>query len=210
MSDEMARIQEIFLDEATVVNRSAQVEHERKVAIYDLLENNHFKLFDGPEGPYILHLSIEENRLAFDIRSADDQPIKRFVLALSPFRAIVREYLMVCDSYFKAIKSSSPSQIEAIDMGRRGLHNDVSNNPGDELAALAWSWAALTHLDLAPEVVFHPDGYKGESAWLIGIYTNGNDIGVPLLQWMGMTVERHKAEEAEISPFPAMTRWLRE
>ncbi len=126
MSDEKACIQEIFLDEATVVNRSAQVEHERKVAVYDLLESNYFKLLAGPEGPYILHLSIEENRLAFDIRAADDQPIKRFMLALSPFRAIVREYLMVCDSYFKAIKSSSPSQIEAIDMGRRGLHNDGS------------------------------------------------------------------------------------
>ncbi|WP_414675618.1 UPF0262 family protein [Magnetovibrio sp.] len=129
MGDEMsdkARIQKIFLDEQTVVNRSPQVEHERKVAIYDLLENNHFSLIDGPEGPYTLRLSIEENRLAFDVRSVDDQPIKRFMLALSPFRSIVREYLMVCDSYYKAIKTSSPSQIEAIDMGRRGLHNDGS------------------------------------------------------------------------------------
>ena len=125
MSDK-ARITEIYLDEQTVVNRSPQVEHERKVAIYDLLENNHFSLIGGPEGPYILRLSIEENRLAFDVRNADDVPIKRFMLALSPFRSIVREYLMVCDSYFKAIKTSSPSQIEAIDMGRRGLHNDGS------------------------------------------------------------------------------------
>ena len=125
MSDK-ARIEKIFLDEQTVVNRSPQVEHERKVAIYDLLENNHFALIGGPEGPYMLRLSIEENRLAFDVRSIDDVPIKRFMLALSPFRSIVREYLMVCDSYFKAIKTSSPSQIEAIDMGRRGLHNDGS------------------------------------------------------------------------------------
>jgi len=125
MSDK-ARITKIFLDEHTVVNRSPQVEHERKVAIYDLLENNHFGLVDGPEGPYILRLAIEENRLAFDVRDANDQPIKRFMLALSPFRSIVREYLMVCDSYYKAITSSSPSQIEAIDMGRRGLHNDGS------------------------------------------------------------------------------------
>jgi len=129
MGDDMsskARIEKIFLDEQTVVNRSPQVEHERKVAIYDLLEDNHFSLINGPEGPYILRLSIEENRLAFDVRSAADVPIKRFMLALSPFRSIVREYLMVCDSYFKAIKTSSPSQIEAIDMGRRGLHNDGS------------------------------------------------------------------------------------
>jgi len=126
MSDN-ARIQEIHLDEQTVVNRSPQVVHERKVAIYDLLENNHFSLINGPEGPYILRLSIEENRLAFDVRSTTDQPLKRFVLALTSFRAIVREYLMVCDSYYKAIKTSSPSQIEAIDMGRRGLHNDGSD-----------------------------------------------------------------------------------
>lgn len=121
-----ARIKEIHLDEQTVVNRSPQVEHERKVAIYDLLENNHFHLIGGPEGPYVVRLSIEENRLAFDVRNENGEPIKRFMLALSPFRSIVREYLMVCDSYFKAIKSSSPSQIEAIDMGRRGLHNDGS------------------------------------------------------------------------------------
>jgi len=125
MSDK-TRIKEIYLDEHTVVNRSPQVEHERKVAIYDLLEDNLFKLIGGPEGPYVVRLSIEENRLAFDVRNENDEPIKRFMLALSPFRAIVREYLMVCDSYFKAIKTSSPSQIEAIDMGRRGLHNDGS------------------------------------------------------------------------------------
>ena len=125
MSDK-ARIKDIHLDEHTVVNRSPQVEHERKVAIYDLLEDNHFNLTGGPEGPYVVRLSIEENRLAFDVRDENDQPLKRFMLALSPFRAIVREYLMVCDSYYKAIKTSSPSQIEAIDMGRRGLHNDGS------------------------------------------------------------------------------------
>ena len=133
-----ARIEQIFLDERTVVNRSPQVEHERKagqaeavflqqVAIYDLLEENSFGLSGGPEGPYILHLSIEEGRLAFDVRDTHDQPLKSFILALTPFRSIVREYLMVCDSYYKAIKTASPSQIEAIDMGRRGLHNDGSD-----------------------------------------------------------------------------------
>lgn len=121
------RIANLILDERTVVNRSPQVEHERKVAIYDLLEENHFHLISGPDGPYVLHLSIEDNRLAFDVRDTEDKPLKSFLLALSPFRSIVREYLMVCDSYYKAIKSSSPSQIEAIDMGRRGLHNDGSD-----------------------------------------------------------------------------------
>ncbi|MEG3619505.1 UPF0262 family protein [Magnetovibrio sp. PR-2] len=122
-----ARIKEIYLDEASVVNRTPQVEHERKVAIYDLLEDNTFKLLEGPEGPYVLRLSIEENRLVFDVRNENDEPVKLFMLALSPFKSIVREYLMVCDSYFKAITNSSPSQIEAIDMGRRGLHNDGSD-----------------------------------------------------------------------------------
>ncbi|PCI41725.1 MAG: hypothetical protein COB46_02760 [Rhodospirillaceae bacterium] len=122
-----SRIQNIFLDERTVVNRTPQVEHERKVALFDLIEDNSFGLIGGPDGPYVLHLSIEENRLAFDVRDVHDKPLKRFILALSPFRSIVREYLMVCDSYYTAIKSSSPSQIEAIDMGRRGLHNDGSD-----------------------------------------------------------------------------------
>jgi len=121
-----SRIQNIFLDERTVVNRTPQVEHERKVAIFDLLDDNSFALSGGPQGPYVLHLSIEENRLAFDVRDIHDKPLKRFMLALSPFRSIVREYLMVCDSYYTSIKTASPSQIEAIDMGRRGLHNDGS------------------------------------------------------------------------------------
>ena len=133
MATDAARIERIFLDERTVVNRSQQVEHERKVAIYDLLEENHFHLIGGPDGPYVLRLSIEDNRLAFDVRDAKDQPLKSFILALSPFRSIVREYLMVCDSYYKAIKTSSPSQIEAIDMGRRGLHNDGSELLGQRL-----------------------------------------------------------------------------
>jgi len=125
-TSDTARIDKIFLDERTVVNRSPQVEHERKAAIYDLLEDNRFRLAGGPDGPYLLRLSIEEGRLAFDVRDPRDRPLRNFLLALTPFRAIVREYLMVCDSYYKAIKTASPSQIEAIDMGRRGLHNDGS------------------------------------------------------------------------------------
>jgi len=126
-STDTARIEQIFLDERTVVNRTPQVEHERKVAIYDLLDGNYFRLIDGPDGPYVLRLSIEDNRLAFDVRDVNHTPLKSFILALSPFRSIVREYLMVCESYYTAIKTASPSQIEAIDMGRRGLHNDGSD-----------------------------------------------------------------------------------
>lgn len=93
---------------------------------------------------------------------------------------------------------------------RNILHNDVSKNAGDELAALAWSWAALVHLNLAPEVVFHPNGYKGDSDWLIDIFSNGGNIGVPLLQWMGLTAEPDKAEKLGWKAFPQMQRWLRE
>jgi len=121
------RIANISLDEKSVVRRSAEVEHERAVAIYDLIEESEFRLVDGAEGPYNLHLSIEENRLVLDARDAQDQPLKRIVLAMTPFRRIIKDYFKVCESYFSAIKTSSPSQIEAIDMGRRGLHNEGSD-----------------------------------------------------------------------------------
>ena len=93
---------------------------------------------------------------------------------------------------------------------RERLFNDVSKNPGHEIASIAWSWAALKHLGLDPEVVFHPDGYRGESQWLIETFSNGGNLGVPLLQWMGFTAEPDKAEEWGLAPFPAMARWLRE
>lgn len=93
---------------------------------------------------------------------------------------------------------------------RSTSYNDVSKNAGDELAALAWSWAALVYLNLPPEVVFHPNGYKGESDWLIATFNSGGNIGVPLLQWMGLTAEPHKAENLGWKAFPQMHRWLRE
>jgi uncharacterized protein (UPF0262 family) len=121
---ERQRIANITLDERTVVRRSPQVEHERKVAIYDLLEENYFALIGDFVGPYDLHLSIAENRLVFDVRTVERLPLARFGLPLAPFRTIVRDYFLVCESYYSAIKTASPSQIEAIDMGRRGLHNE--------------------------------------------------------------------------------------
>ncbi|MBT4932704.1 MAG: UPF0262 family protein [Rhodospirillaceae bacterium] len=133
MADQQ-RIAEIFLDERSVVSRSAQVDHERKVAIYDLLEENRFKLTGDFPGPFHLHLSIAENRLIFDVRDTDDKELARFTQPLSPLRSVVKDYFMVCDSYFKAIKVSSPSQIEAIDMGRRGLHNEGADILKERLA----------------------------------------------------------------------------
>ena len=121
------RIVNITLDERSVVRRNPDVEHERAVAIYDLLEENHFAPVGDYQGPYNLHLAIEENRLLFDIRSQDDSPLGKVTLPLSPFRRIVKHYFTVCETYFQAIKTASPSRIEAIDMGRRGLHDEGSN-----------------------------------------------------------------------------------
>ena len=118
------RIANIFLDEKSVIRRSPQVEHERKVAIYDLLEENEFGLVDGDAGPYNLHLGIEDNRMVFDVRDEEDSAVKRLTLPGSTFRKIVKDYFLICESYFDAIKTKTPSQIEAIDMARRGLHNE--------------------------------------------------------------------------------------
>ncbi len=123
----------ITLDERSVVRRSPQIEHERQVAIYDLLEENEFKPVGDFDGPYNLHLRIEENRLIFDIRSENDTPLTQCALPVTVFRKIVKDYFMVCDSYFEAIKIKTPSQIEAIDMGRRGLHNEGADVLRDRL-----------------------------------------------------------------------------
>jgi uncharacterized protein (UPF0262 family) len=120
------RIASITLDEHTVVRRSPDIEHERAVAIFDLLEENYFKPASGRAGPYDLHLSIEENRLNIAVRSQVDGESETIVLPLAPFRGIVRDYFMVCESYYEAIRRSSLSQIEAVDMGRRSLHNEGS------------------------------------------------------------------------------------
>ncbi|MES1991844.1 MAG: UPF0262 family protein [Pseudomonadota bacterium] len=120
------RIAELVLDERTVMRRSPDVEHERKVAIFDLLEENSFTPQGSDGGPYLLHLAIEENRLVFDIRLEDNQPHGKIMLSLSPFRKIIKDYFLICESYYDAIKTAAPAQIEAIDMGRRGLHNEGS------------------------------------------------------------------------------------
>ncbi|MCC3304354.1 UPF0262 family protein [Sneathiella sp. HT1-7] len=127
MSDTQ-HIAKIALDEKTVVRRNADIEHERKVAIFDILDQNSF-IVNGFEndGPYSLHLSIEDNRLIIDVRSEDDaNELVRIPLPVISFRRIIKDYFHVCESYFDAIKSASPSKIEAIDMGRRGLHNEGS------------------------------------------------------------------------------------
>jgi uncharacterized protein (UPF0262 family) len=131
---ETKRIVRVTLDERTVVRRSPEVEHERAVAIFDLLEENFFAPVDHAGGPYSLHLGIEENRLVIDIRTEADEPLGRVALALSSFRRVVKDYFTVCESYYAAIKRASPAQIEAIDMGRRGLHNEGAELLRDRLA----------------------------------------------------------------------------
>jgi len=124
------RLVNIELDQATLANPSPDVEHERRVAIFDLLEDNTFAVVDEAKhlatGPYHLQLSIEEGRLVFDIANNKEQQCAVFGLSVKPFRRIVKDYFLVCESYFEAIKTATPSQIEAIDMGRRGLHDDGS------------------------------------------------------------------------------------
>lgn len=120
------RIANLTLDEKSVIRRSPDVEHERAVAIYDLLEENHFAPAVDEPGPYNLHLSIEENRLILDIRDRADRPLLRVPVSTAPFRKLIKDYFTVCESYFNAIKTASPSKIEAIDMGRRALHNEGS------------------------------------------------------------------------------------
>lgn len=126
MSDSRHRIVKIDLDERTVVRRNPDVEHERAVAIFDLLEENQFELVGEFAGPYHLNLSIEENRLVLDVRAEDGGAAAKVMLPLSPFRTVVKDYFTVCESYYAAIKGSSLTQIEALDMGRRGLHNEGS------------------------------------------------------------------------------------
>ncbi|MBV8838008.1 MAG: UPF0262 family protein, partial [Alphaproteobacteria bacterium] len=120
------RLVKVTLDEGSIGRSSPDIEHERAVAIYDLIEDNSFAPADHDGGPFTLHLSITENRLAFDVREESGAPVIAHLLSLTPFRRIVKDYFLICDSYYKAIRTATPSQIEAIDMGRRGLHNEGS------------------------------------------------------------------------------------
>lgn len=122
------RIVAINLDERTVVRRSPEVEHERAVAIFDILEDNSFAPVGHTGGPYDLHLSIEDRqRLVLDIRHEDGAEVARVTMSLTPFRRLIKDYFQICESYFDAIKRLSPARIETIDMARRGLHNEGSD-----------------------------------------------------------------------------------
>ena len=123
---EQACLVEVTLDEASIGRNNAEVEHEREVAIFDLLERNAFALEGHDGGPYTLHLSLADNRLVFTVGDTDRAPIQHVMLSLSPFRRLVKDYFLICESYYQAIKTQPASKIEAIDMGRRGIHDEGS------------------------------------------------------------------------------------
>ena len=116
----------ITLDEATVESHSREIEQEREIAIYDLLEGNFFEPVGSSGGPYLLYLGVSEGRLIFDIRLVDDTPHGRIMLSLTPLRRVIKDYFLICESYYRAIREAPLSQIEALDMGRRGVHDEGS------------------------------------------------------------------------------------
>ena len=124
------RIKDITLDDRTILWRSADVEQERRIAIFDLLEENSFRPLrdypDGYQGPYVLHLGVEEGRLVLAIAREDGSPLETLILSLGTLRRPIKDYFAICDSYYEAIRNATPQQIETVDMARRGIHNDAA------------------------------------------------------------------------------------
>ncbi len=124
--DPKKRLTAVTLDETSIGRGGPEQEHERAIAIYDLVEANEFAIPNHDGGPYTIHLSLITNKLALDIRDHEGAPVIMHILSLTPFRRVIKDYFLICESYYNAIRSASPSQIEAIDMGRRGLHNEAA------------------------------------------------------------------------------------
>ncbi|MEJ1161770.1 UPF0262 family protein [Prosthecomicrobium sp. N25] len=129
-----ARLVEVVLDENSIARSTPDVEHERAVAIYDLIEENVFAPHGHDGGPYRLRLSLVESKMMLEISDTASDGRFTHILSLTPFRKIVKDYFLVCESYYAAIRTASPGQIEAIDMGRRGLHNEGSRVLMERLA----------------------------------------------------------------------------
>jgi uncharacterized protein (UPF0262 family) len=120
------RIARIEIDETSLAPASPDALHERRVAILDILEANWFRLVGASAGPYDLRLAGSDGRLVFEVRDLERRPVRAHVLSLTPFRRVIRDYFIVCESYRDAMRHATPAQIEAVDMGRRGLHNEGS------------------------------------------------------------------------------------
>ena len=137
MTEESRHIVAVTLDEQSFVSRNPDIEHERAVAIHDLLEANRFvpkpEIVGGDSGPYTLHIRVQDDRMIFDIYREDDRHLGEVALALKSFRRIIKDYFLVCETYFSAIKTETPARIEAIDMGRKGLHNEGAELLRDQL-----------------------------------------------------------------------------
>lgn len=119
------RLQSVTIDETALGAASRDQEQERQIAIFDLIEENVFEPLEAEGGPYDLHLTMVENKLALDIRGPGYE--RRHLLSMSPFRRVLKDYRMICESYNAAIRNATPGQIEALDMGRRGVHNEGSD-----------------------------------------------------------------------------------
>jgi uncharacterized protein (UPF0262 family) len=126
MTDPTPHIAAVTLDERSVLRRNAEIEQERAAAIADLVRANRFVLASGRQGPFQLHLAVSEGRLTIDVRGTGDGSSETITLPLQPFRSLVRDYFLICESYYKAVRSANLGQVEAIDMGRRGLHDEAA------------------------------------------------------------------------------------
>jgi uncharacterized protein (UPF0262 family) len=126
MSDAKNRLIDVTLDEASLAPASPNAEHERRIALFDLREANVFAVVGEDCGPYALALGLSEGRLAFEVASAEGARVCLHLMPLSPLRKLIKDYALICDSYYAAIRDAPPSRIEAIDMGRRAMHNDAA------------------------------------------------------------------------------------
>jgi uncharacterized protein (UPF0262 family) len=134
-ADANKRLIKLSLDPNSIATGSRDVEHERAVAIYDLIEDNFFAPVGHDGGPYCLTIQVAGNRLIFDIRNEADEPVVAHHLSLTPFRRLVKDYFLICESYYDAIRGATPDRIESIDMGRRGLHDEGSELLRERLKA---------------------------------------------------------------------------
>lgn len=114
----------LSLDDPALTARNADLEHERRVAIFDILENNHFALVDGPSGPYRLKLSLADRGIVFAVSDKAGEALSRIELSMRPLRRNIRDYFMICESYFEAMRNATPERVETIDQARRALHNE--------------------------------------------------------------------------------------
>jgi uncharacterized protein (UPF0262 family) len=166
------RIIAIDLDEKSIIRRNEDIEQERRVAIFDLLEGNHFDVA-GQDGPFRVLMRIEDSRFAIDVRDEAGAQLETIRLGLARFRRPIRDYFHICESYFKAVRSADPRAIESIDMARRGIHNEAAELLKDclsqrvdmdfDTARRLFTLICVLHIKAGPMVVEQPGGEMGGS-----------------------------------------------